>query len=406
MRPSWTAMASVSEMMWLPLSILAAAGVLLGSVASARTLAERAIAPGACVAETDKIAGPATVQLGESVDITLTVTTQCAEDPLPLHIVLVLDGSGSTAGEVNAELRAGAKELIARLDLPGNPLTRIGVVSFNSSATILCQLTNDASLATECVDRVEASQTTSIDAGILAGLRVIVEGRRGLEVPAEDIREVMVLLTDGVNNAGCAPVQRAAGQASGQGILMVSGCLSGACDVQCMRSVASSPRYYFASRSASQPVSAAEKIGEVLLALQRQLSGNEVRALTVIDRLPTNMAYVPGSARPTHAAISADGREVTWSTANPLGNTFTMSLRVRPLELGRHPTNAGATGTMQDAHRVRTELAFADPIVDVVPAPTQPTPPTSTPRPATATTTPTPGPVPRYVPITLLRGSP
>ena len=43
----------------------------------------------------------------------------------------------------------------------------------------------------------------------------------------------------------------AAGQAKGQGILVITVCVGGGCDVQCMRSAATSPRYFFEARNSS-----------------------------------------------------------------------------------------------------------------------------------------------------------
>jgi len=159
------------------------------------------------------VAGPSTVPLGETVGITLTVMARCVGEDLPLHVVVVMDASGATQGDTNADLRAGALQLIALLDLAGNPATRVGVVAFNSSATIRCHLTNDAIAVSACVDRVEAQGTASISSGILHGMRVIVEGRKNLEVPAEGVRDVIVLLSAGADIDGCD----AAGNSDGDG---------------------------------------------------------------------------------------------------------------------------------------------------------------------------------------------
>jgi len=94
---------------------------------------------------------------------------------------------------------------------------------------------------------VGANGGTRIDMGILEGMKVLRQGRGG----EKDITEVMVVLSDGGNNAGCEPVLQAARQARAQGVLMISICVGSGCDAQCMRQVASSPRYYFEAESAS-----------------------------------------------------------------------------------------------------------------------------------------------------------
>ncbi len=60
-----------------------------------------------CVAIQKKTADPQMVLLGETVDVTLTVTALCAGESFPLHIVLVLDSSGS-ARDRPRDARSGA----------------------------------------------------------------------------------------------------------------------------------------------------------------------------------------------------------------------------------------------------------------------------------------------------------
>ena len=121
----------------------------------------------ACIAVRDKFANPGVILLGETVDVTLTVTALCAGEAFPLHIVLVLDASGSMSGEPNREMKKAARELIKRLDMRNNPSTKVGVVSFNTSANTLCQLTDSSSRANSCVNKVGAAGGTSIGNGFV-----------------------------------------------------------------------------------------------------------------------------------------------------------------------------------------------------------------------------------------------
>ncbi len=70
-----------------------------------------------CVPESNKVAYPNVLLLGEETNITLTVRALCAPEAFPLHIVLVLDASGSMAGQKNAELKAAVKQMVRQLDL-------------------------------------------------------------------------------------------------------------------------------------------------------------------------------------------------------------------------------------------------------------------------------------------------
>ena len=143
--------------------------VLMGTLAALRPVeaspASRAVAQGGqnnstCVGDGQKIAFPRVLLLGETTNITLTIKAVCAGQQLPLHIVLVLDASGSMSGDPNRQMKDAAKKLIDRLDLKNNPGTQVGVVQFNGGAQALCQLTNIASQAKSCVGRVPANGGT------------------------------------------------------------------------------------------------------------------------------------------------------------------------------------------------------------------------------------------------------
>ncbi len=127
--------------------------------------------------ESNKVAYPNVLLLGEETNITLTVRALCAPEAFPLHIVLVLDASGSMAGQKNQELKAAVKQMVRELDLDERPLIQMGIVQFNSTAKALCQLTNDAGRLSSCANKVGANGGTAIDLGIREGLKVLTRGR-------------------------------------------------------------------------------------------------------------------------------------------------------------------------------------------------------------------------------------
>ncbi|MEO8082629.1 MAG: VWA domain-containing protein [Ardenticatenales bacterium] len=364
-----------------------------------------------CVAIQKKWADPQMMLLGETVDVTLTVTALCAGESFPLHIVLVLDGSGSMAGDSEMQLKKACRELIDRLNMKDNPATEVGVVQFNSAAKVLCQLTNRASQASGCVGRVGAAGGTCIDCGIKAGLGVMNRGRTNA-ADRDSIREVMVIVSDGENNAGCGPATAAAGQAKGQGILVISVCVGGGCDLQCMRGLATSPRYFFEARSASQLVNVFDSI-------RKQFQNIILKGMSVVDNIPDNMDYIEGSAQPEPNTIGANGEYLEWSQTHIPKDGVTFTFKLRPLEVGYHRTNNGAFGTYIDNKNRRGDFTFrdpwvlvlkADPLATSTPPPTPPpTPtntPTNTPGPTPTdtpvpTVTPTPRPGPIYLPITV-----
>ena len=98
--------------------------------------------PSPCVVNYAKTAAPSSVPLGAAVDIVLTADVTCPGAPPELHLVLVLDGSGSMQGSPAIALKQAAKRLVYGLDLPGNPSTQVGVVEFNTAARRLSLLSN------------------------------------------------------------------------------------------------------------------------------------------------------------------------------------------------------------------------------------------------------------------------
>jgi uncharacterized protein YegL len=350
-----------------------------------------------CVAEYTKAAGPDLVLLGETVDITLTVKATCFARGISLHVVLVLDGSNSMAGQPSRAMKSAAERLVRRLDMETYPSTQVGIVEFDSVAGTRCRLTNDTDRALGCVDRVQASGGTAIDRGIQEGWKVLRQGRSGLDM--DRITEVMVLFSDGRNDAGCGPVLNAARKVRGQGVLTIAVCVGADCDEACMRQVASSPRYYFRVENVSDLWSIFDQIRDRPINVA-------VRLLEVKDVLPANMAYVPDSAVPAQAEPAQPVDYLLWRDTYVPREGVTYTFRVRPLQAGRWPSNLNATGRMVDNRGRVTTWTFDSPWVTVLRPDALPTLPTYTPRPtrtATATATRAPRPAQACLPVLLTR---
>jgi uncharacterized protein YegL len=309
-------------------------------VTTARASAPRQRAPDSpCTVEAQKVAYPRVLLMGESTRVTLTVKPTCPDEDYPLHIALVLDASGSMAGERNAMLKAAVKDLVAGLRLPDHPQIQVAVIEFRDVATVLCKLTNDEGQLIGCADRLDANGAGAIDAGIRAGMRELVAGRpRGAGSGA--IREVMVVLADGPNAGTCDAVQGIAGQAKAQGILMISVCLGPDCDSACLRQAASSSRWFYQVDQARALMAAFARIRD-------EVTGIQLRRLTVTDVLAPDMQYIPDSAEPPpDKGDPASG--FTWQTNDVGRDGITITYQVRPLEAGERPTSALATGELRD----------------------------------------------------------
>ncbi len=364
---------------------------------TARVSAQENPRESSCIADGQKHAFPKVLLLGETTTITLTARAVCAGEQIPLHIVLVLDASGSMAGDPTRQMKDAAKKLIEKLGMRDNPGTKVGVVEFNGTARALCQLTNNEGQAKGCVSRVGATGGTCIDCGIREGLRVLLNGRRR-EQGDSALNEVMVVLSDGTNNAGCPPVVAASRQAKSQGIIVITVCVGSGCDAQCMREAASSARYFFQSDDAGGLIAVFERI-------RKDIQKITLRKMTIIDTLPPNMEYIENSSEP-QADVSPGKDQLTWTQNFVPSDGLTMSFKVRPKDVGFWPTNVLATGEFRDNQDRTGTIIFQVPWVTVLqpfpqatptdaPTPTNtPTlPPTNTP-----TNTPTTGPTPTNTP--------
>ncbi len=149
-------------------------------------------------------------QLADAIDVTVWYDEDCDNvyepgrgDDGPVCVELVLDASGSMSGSRNQQTIAGAKALAEKILTEGDPDNQVGVTFFSAagydeSAQVVQSLTGDYASVESAIDSLPADGgSTAIGEGILTG-------QSDLENYTHDNR-VMVVLTDGQNNAGTAP---------------------------------------------------------------------------------------------------------------------------------------------------------------------------------------------------------
>jgi Ca-activated chloride channel family protein len=124
---------------------------------------------------------------------------------VPVHdaaVVLCIDTSGSMAATDIAPTRSAASHTAAQTFIASVPDgTRIGIVAFSSAALPLGSLTDDPEVAREELARLPAPNGgTAIGDALATASRLL--------PPAG--RRAIVLVTDGVNNAGTDPLATAA----------------------------------------------------------------------------------------------------------------------------------------------------------------------------------------------------
>jgi Ca-activated chloride channel family protein len=136
-------------------------------------------------------------------------------------IVLAMDVSGSMCSTDIEPTRLEAAEAAAIAFVNGQSArTRIGIVAFSGFAAVIQPPTFDQQTLVDAIRSLTTGRRTAIGSGILAAIDAIAEvdptvarsvlpGRPGVEpppvLPGAYAADIVVLLTDGANNAGPLP---------------------------------------------------------------------------------------------------------------------------------------------------------------------------------------------------------
>lgn len=356
---------------------------------------------GGCRSYPAKSASPATVELGETVDLRLSLRGGCGSKVggATRDIVLVLDNSASMAGEKLDVLRSAARNFVAEVDLSRS---RVGVVVFNEDARLIQALTGDIDALGRALGGIQPAapdKVTAIDSGIKeAGDHLRRGGRPG--VPG-----VVILISDGGSDYDLAVTEADAIKAAGVEVFTIG--------IQAwqrlMRAVATDAEHAFAIDTARFLYGVFEQIAGSLTA------ATLFQTISVSDEIPAAFDLVPGSVQPA-AAWDPAARRLRWQLAGVLPSGFVLSYQLLPRQTGAaQATNLQAWGDFVDGFGQAGRVDFPVPRIDVrgptatpepprSPTPTASTTPsptaTATPRP-TFTPSPSPAPKPIFVPLIL-----
>lgn len=357
-----------------PRTALAAAGALLAAVglfAAAAGGGAQAQAPTTCRLAVDKTAAPDVVTLGESVTVTLEISGTCPARETKADVVLVIDRSRSMlSANKFVSAQAAAKQFIDRI----NPtLVQIGIVAFDDVAESVAFLTTDKAALRAAVDGIQPDTGTNLVDGLDEARKMLASaGRR------PDARPVIIFLTDGrhsVNSPPLSELPRVIADVRAANILVYTIGLGPDVDDANLQQIASDPAKYYRSPT-----------GAELDGIYNELAGRVQAAVLledafVVDELPADMTFVPGSGVPIEPTLSPNGRTLTWRiVAVPLPPpALRLSYRVRPTQAGRRPTNVEARADVVDGFGQRQSLVFPVPLVTVLAPPTAV--PTATPTP-------------------------
>lgn len=244
----------------------------------------------------------------------------------PVALAVVLDVSGSMAGDKIEQARGAVLQLVERM----RPGDQVAVVTYNHGAQLLVPLTSVASTRGELrsqITRIFAGGGTNIPAGIQLGVEALKDGTPG------HVRR-MVLVSDGLDNSG-QPVQLVSStirQRAAGGVTLSSLGIGTDYDEGFLTSVADAGRgnYAFLAHGA-----------ELHAFLTREL---DQATSTVVDQVVAELDLPPG-----WRLVGAHGTEsqgVSGTVRLALGALPAGQDRVAVVELEVDAAGAGSIGAM------------------------------------------------------------
>lgn len=336
-----------------PLAAALVAAVVLAAAGAPRALT--AWAQDACQPAVDKTAAPPEIPLGQTVTVTLRLDGACPARERKADVVLVIDRSNSMARDGKlAATQAAAHALVDAMDAR---LVQIGIVAFDETVETMATLTTDRAVLHQAIDDIAYAPGTNLVDGLDAGRRLLASAAH-----RPDATPVIVFMTDGRHRVRTPPIEAldpviTAVRAAGIETYAVG--LGTDVDAALLARIADDPSKYYQSPTPAE-------LTAIYLEIVGRIEASVLfQAVTLVDRLPANMAYVSGSARPVAPAVSPDGRTLTWTlTGTPIAGQ-TLAYRVRPTEAGTHPTNVEAIADARDGLGSSHRLVFPVPTVRV-----------------------------------------
>ena len=128
-------------------------------------------------------------------------------DRLPLRVQVVLDASGSVSGERLKHLIAAGKGLLTAL----HPGDRVGLLTFSHALRVHVAMTGDIAAVGASLARIVGEGQTALRDAVQLGLTLSADDRT---------RALMLVFTDGVDNASWLPEEAALEAARRAGIVV------------------------------------------------------------------------------------------------------------------------------------------------------------------------------------------
>ncbi len=307
--------------------------------------------PRACVALPDKVAAPARIPLGDSVEVTLSVDGHCPAKPAPLRLMIVFDTSRSMGW--GYALDRAKRTVIALLGQLDPNRVEVGLVTFDDDFALVEPPSRDLlGLARRTAALRSRGDTLMSGAIDLAQRQLPAEG-----LPEGTRRAILVVTDANPSDATLASLDAASAEGIALSAVVVED--GQPADPAFLESLdRAGGRALFDPALWELP-----GLAETLLAADPNRGLFET--IEVIDDIPANMRYIEGSAQPP-ADFDAAANRLTWRLG-PVEAAAGLRLRydLEPLEVGIWPTNVRAEADYVDASGHPGDLLFPVPQVEV-----------------------------------------
>lgn len=306
-----------------------------------------------CTVSGDKIASPARVILGETVEVRLRLTADCPAAVLqPADVVLAIDQSVSMAQEGKLDAaKAAARAFVVASDLS---LHRVAVVAFAATATTTIGLSQDRSAIEAAIDGIGIAPSTNIADAIDTGAQILrLNGRA-------EAKHVIILISDGSPNQPTPDPRtaalRSANFAKLESVTLFAIGLGADADVTLLQGLASGADHY---RFAPAP----EDLDAIYESIAVVIAGSAVTELVVVDDVYPSVSLKPGSTSP---AAAVAGRRLTWTAGSLPATGLLWTYEVSADRAGTYPTNDAAVAAFRHADGSAGQFVFPRPMITVV----------------------------------------
>ncbi|GGP67336.1 vWA domain-containing protein [Saccharothrix coeruleofusca] len=331
------------------------AAAVLAALAVPLAAAPAAQAAGGTVTGTKSL-GATDIDCGGSVPVTVALDAENGISGSPVDVALVLDRSGSMAGQPIADLKTAAKGFVDLVDeatdgsLDGVIAngSRLGVVSFASTATADTPLTSDANAVKSAIDALVADGSTNHSEAISTA-----QAQLAGSLPGN--AKKMVVMTDGETTAGGdASDDAVAARAAGTEIFGIGLGAADEAEIQDWTSDPDSAHYRYAPDSG--------QLAEVFAAIGAAIVVPAATGVTVVDTVAPQFSI--SSPAVSKGSVAQAGNQLTW-TIDELGTespTLTFTATHDPAAGGGAlAVNPSVAYTDAEGHVV----TFANPVVNV-----------------------------------------